>query len=82
MHANSIRRIISVDGANGKSKAIADGIVTGVRTEGLAYPLHGETLALGRARGVSNRIRAAPAAVSCDEGVLLIIETRGGNEHG
>jgi len=59
------------------------GDASGVRTEGLTYPLRGETLALGRARGVSNRIRAAPAFVSCDLGVLLIIETRdGGNERG
>lgn len=59
------------------------GDVTGVRTEGLVYPLRGETLPLGRARGVSNQIRAAPAFVSCDLGVLLIIETRdGGSERG
>ncbi|MBI3636529.1 MAG: thiamine diphosphokinase, partial [Candidatus Rokubacteria bacterium] len=52
------------------------GTVAGVRTEGLAYPLAGETLELGRARGVSNEIVAAPAAVSCDAGVLLVIERR------
>ncbi len=52
------------------------GTVTGVRTEGLAYPLTGDTLDLGRARGVSNEIVATPAAVSCDSGVLLVIERR------
>ncbi len=33
MNANSIRRIISVDGADGKSKAIADATLTDVRTD-------------------------------------------------
>lgn len=52
------------------------GTVAGARTEGLAYPLAGETLDPGRARGVSNEIVAVPAAVSCDSGVLLVIERR------
>jgi len=76
------RRIL--EGAPGDGVSLVPvGDVTGVRTEGLVYPLAGETLTLGRARGVSNQIRAAPAAVSCDLGVLLVIETRdGGNERG
>jgi len=52
------------------------GDATGVRTRGLRYPLAGETLLLGRSRGLSNLIEQAPASVSLEEGMLLIIETR------
>jgi thiamine pyrophosphokinase len=47
-----------------------------VRTEGLRYPLSDETLHAGRARGVSNVIRAVPASVSIGSGTLLVVETR------
>lgn len=67
------RRVLA--GRPGDSVSLVPlGDVSDVRSEGLAYPLHGETLSLGRARGVSNEIRAAPAAVSCGTGVLLIIQ--------
>ena len=47
----------------------------GVTTSGLRYPLAGETLELGRARGLSN-VRTAPTAhVSLTAGHLLAIET-------
>jgi thiamine pyrophosphokinase len=49
---------------------------TGVRTEGLRYPLAAETLRLGRSRGLSNEVEHAPASVSLEGGTLLIIETR------
>ena len=46
-----------------------------VETDGLRYPLRGETLVLGRARGLSN-VRIAPTArVSVGSGRLLVIET-------
>jgi thiamine pyrophosphokinase len=46
-----------------------------VATEGLRYPLHGDTLIVGRARGLSN-VRIAPTArVSVGSGRLLVIET-------
>jgi thiamine pyrophosphokinase len=46
-----------------------------VATDGLRYPLNGETLILGRARGLSN-VRMAPIArVSVGSGRLLVIET-------
>ena len=46
-----------------------------VTTEGLRYPLRGEPLLLGRARGVSN-VRIVPAArVTLGSGRLLVIET-------
>ena len=47
----------------------------GVRTFGLEYPLEGETLGLGRSRGLSNVVVRTPASVSLKVGVLLVIET-------
>jgi thiamine pyrophosphokinase len=46
-----------------------------VATEGLAYPLRGEPLRLGPARGLSN-VRVVPLArVSLGAGRLLVVET-------
>ena len=53
-----------------------EGDATGVRTDGLRYPLVGETLKSGRSRGLSNEVAHAPASVSLEGGTLLIIETR------
>lgn len=47
----------------------------GVSTAGLEFPLAGETLGLGRSRGISNVVASAPASVSLEDGVLLAIET-------
>jgi thiamine pyrophosphokinase len=46
-----------------------------VTTEGLRYPLRGETLRFGRARGLSNEVASLPATVSLDKGTLLVFET-------
>jgi len=54
------------------------GDVDGVRTHRLRYPLAHETLAFGAARGLSNLVVSAGASVTCDRGVLLVIETRAG----
>jgi thiamine pyrophosphokinase len=55
------------------------GDAEGVRTHRLRYPLAGETLSFGAARGLSNLVVTAGASVACDRGVLLVIEThRGG----
>lgn len=48
---------------------------TGVRTSGLYYPLHGETLRFGRPRGVSNALTQGQAEVSLEGGLLLIVHT-------
>jgi thiamine pyrophosphokinase len=45
-----------------------------VRTEGLLYPLHGEDLAPGSTRGVSNELLGAEATVGLAEGVLLAVQ--------
>lgn len=49
--------------------------VTGVTTRGLRYPLRGEDLPAGPARGLSNVRLAADAAVELRAGRLLIVET-------
>ena len=46
-----------------------------VTTEGLRYPLAGETLETGKARGLSNVRVASTARVSLGSGRLLVIET-------
>jgi thiamine pyrophosphokinase len=52
-----------------------DAAVLGVRTEGLRYPLHGETLQLGPARGLSNELLGETARVITERGRLLAIHT-------
>jgi len=54
------------------------GDAEGVRTHRLKYPLAGETLHFGAARGLSNLVVSADATVSCDRGVLLVIEIGSG----
>ena len=47
--------------------------VCGVTTCGLQYPLNGETLKIGSARGVSNKFAAPTATIGFTSGLLLII---------
>jgi thiamine pyrophosphokinase len=49
------------------------GPALGVRTEGLRFPLRGETLEPGSTRGVSNELLSSVARVSLVDGVLLAI---------
>src|SRR5579859_682508 len=51
------------------------GEATGVRSQGLYYPLHGETLRFGKPRGVSNVLTQEQAEVSLEDGLLLLIHT-------
>lgn len=53
-----------------------EGDAAGVWTEGLRYPLSGETLSAGGTRGLSNEVALPPASVRVDAGSLLVIETR------
>ena len=48
----------------------------GVTTDGLQFPLRGETLVPHRTRGISNRMLGARAAITVEKGVLLCIHTR------
>jgi thiamine pyrophosphokinase len=50
------------------------GGATGVTTEGLAFPLHGEDLLPGSTRGVSNRLLGEEATVRIGGGVLLAVQ--------
>lgn len=49
---------------------------SGITTQGLLYPLRGETLLPGPARGLSNVRIAAGASVKLRQGSLLVVETR------
>ncbi|MEL6273454.1 MAG: thiamine diphosphokinase, partial [Chloroflexota bacterium] len=53
------------------------GDVENIRTENLYYPLSGETLRFGPARGMSNVLTTSTATVSFDAGLLLIVHTYG-----
>jgi len=53
------------------------GPADGVRTEGLLYPLAGETLEAGSSRGVSNLFAAAAATISLERGTLLAVRPGG-----
>ena len=50
------------------------GDADGVTTEGMRYPLRDESLAFGRARGVSNVVECTPATISLRRGSLLVFE--------
>ncbi len=54
-----------------------DGNVTDIHTEGLTYPLKGETLYIGPARGISNVLEQVSATVRFATGKLLVIHTVG-----
>jgi thiamine pyrophosphokinase len=56
------------------------GDAIGVTTGGLRYALNGETLALGRSRGLSNEVAETPASVRLQVGSLLVVETRNTTE--
>jgi thiamine pyrophosphokinase len=49
------------------------GPAVGVVTEGLLYPLRGETLAAGSSRGISNVFAAEEARISLERGVVLAL---------
>ncbi len=69
----------TIEGAEGDTLSLipVNGAAKSVRTQGLYYPLRGETLAFGPARGISNMLTAARASVSLASGVLLAIHTIG-----
>jgi thiamine pyrophosphokinase len=52
------------------------GSVEGVATEGLQWPLYGETLFPSKSRGISNVMLGASASVKIDKGLLLIVHRR------
>lgn len=74
-----IRGERSLAGARGEliSLFALHGPAVGVATEGLVYPLCGETLAPGSSRGVSNVFAAEEARVRLERGVLLAVRPGG-----
>jgi thiamine pyrophosphokinase len=58
------------------------GPATGVVTDGLAYPLRGETLPPGTSRGTSNVFAAEEALVSVGGGVVVALRPTGSVEGG
>jgi len=71
---------LALEGAPGDLVTLlaVGGDAEGVRTHRLRYPLAHEKLAFGAARGLSNLVVSAGASVTCERGVLLVIETRAG----
>lgn len=69
----------ALDGAPGDTISLIPlaGDARGVRTEALDYPLHGETLVMGAARGVSNVMAASRAGVALESGLLVVVHTTG-----
>lgn len=51
--------------------------VRGIRSEGLQYPLAGESLVLGPARGVSNVMQASEASIAHESGLMILVHTLG-----
>jgi len=68
-----------IDGAPGDTVSLlpVNGPAQDVRTEGLQYPLRGEELVFGPARGVSNVMTGTTARVTVGAGRLLVIHTLG-----
>jgi thiamine pyrophosphokinase len=64
-----------IDGESGEvvSLLALHGPAQGITTEGLAYPLRGETLQAGSSRGVSNVFELETATVTVARGVVLAV---------
>ncbi len=56
------------------------GSVEGVHTEGLEWPLYGETLFSDKSRGISNRMVAETASIRIQSGLLLVVHRRQSDE--
>jgi thiamine pyrophosphokinase len=53
------------------------GMVDNIETGQLQYPLHGERLVFGPARGVSNVMQTTTARIRFQAGILLVVRTLG-----
>lgn len=74
-----VRETRALEGTPGELVTLLalSGAAQGVTTEGLVYPLRGETLEAGSSRGVSNVFEAEVAHVSLERGVLVAIRPGG-----
>lgn len=52
------------------------GVVEGITTKGLFYPLKGEDIEMGSSRGVSNEFKDDVAEVSIKNGILMVIKSK------
>jgi thiamine pyrophosphokinase len=70
-----IRRARTISGAPGDVLSLLPlhGPAGGVTTDGLEYPLHGETLPPGTSRGTSNVFAAGEAHITVERGCLLAL---------
>jgi thiamine pyrophosphokinase len=70
-----VRDARTLRGAPGELVSLfaAHGPAEGVRTDGLLYPLDGETLEPGSTRGVSNELATESARVTLERGILLAV---------
>ena len=66
---------LTIEGRPGDTVTIlpVHGHAEGVRTDGLEYPLVGETLPAGTTRGVSNVLSGTSARVRLDAGTILVV---------
>ena len=73
--AHVIRSVRTLTGKSGELLSLfaLHGPAEGVRTEGLAFTLDGETLEPGSSRGVSNVFLAEAATIRVNRGVLLAV---------
>lgn len=69
---------IEVRGRKGDTVSLIPwhGPVEGVTTEGLQWPLYGETLYPEKSRGISNMMLNSIASVSIQSGLLLVVHRR------
>jgi thiamine pyrophosphokinase len=68
--------LIELTGGRGSGVSLLPigGDATGVTTSGLRWALDGADLRMGRSRGLSNEVMAAPASVRLEHGTLIVVE--------
>ena len=69
---------VEVQGRSGDTVSLIPwhGPVEGVSTEGLQWPLYGETLFPDKSRGISNVMLSESASVKIENGLLLVVHRR------
>ena len=69
---------VEVRGRSGDTVSLIPwhGPVEGVSTEGLQWPLYGETLYPDKSRGISNVMLSESASVKIENGLLLVVHRR------
>jgi len=77
-----IRTSATITGTPGERVSLLPlhGPAVGIQTQGLLYPLKGETLYPDRTRGVSNELTASSAQVTLKSGLLICIHAFTGNQ--